>query len=68
MIRMPSRTATENGMRHAQFLVCEDRPRLHYTGLHRSVAIFIPDSAAAYSYTTPQQSRTQPVIAVRDGA
>ena len=21
-------------------------PRLHYTGLHRSVAIFIPDSAA----------------------
>ena len=28
------------------------RPRLHYTGLHRSVAIFIPDSAAVY--TTPQ--------------
>ena len=28
------------------------RPRLHYTGLHRSVAIFIPDLAAVY--TTPQ--------------
>jgi hypothetical protein len=28
------------------------RPRLHYTGLHRSVAIFIPDSVAVY--TTPQ--------------
>jgi hypothetical protein len=31
---------------------CTLRPRLHYTGLHRSVAIFIPDSAAVY--TTPQ--------------
>ena len=30
----------------------EFRPRLHYTGLNRSVAIFIPDSAAVY--TTPQ--------------
>jgi hypothetical protein len=30
---------------------CTLRPRLHYIGLHRSVAIFIPDSAAVY--TTP---------------
>jgi hypothetical protein len=28
------------------------RPRLHYTGLHRSVAICLPDSASVY--TTPQ--------------
>jgi hypothetical protein len=28
------------------------RARLDYTGLHQRVAIFIPDSAAAY--TTPQ--------------
>ena len=40
----------------AQFVLTDDpsvgiRPRLHYTGLHRSVAIFIPDSGAVY--TTP---------------
>ena len=33
-------------------IILSFRPRLHYTGLHRSVAIFIPDSATVY--TTPQ--------------
>jgi hypothetical protein len=38
--------------KHVRVESFELRPRLHYTGLHWSVAIFIPDSAAVY--TTPQ--------------
>ena len=33
------------------------RPRLHCTGLHRSVVIFIPDSGAVY--TTPDQESVE---------